>query len=277
MTDQTNGDDADLMALTASEQQKVGELRALLDDLIVSDAMARDHSDDATLWRFLVARDSNLEKAATMFRGSMEWRKTAKIDELWERKRIKKERTTGDDCFYAGVSGITLAGGALMVERLGRVDASGLAKNRRVFEELKECYMIFLERAFRQVRSTKNKTQAVVVVDASGLSKSTLYNISIIKEIAAIGPPNYPEVTCGVYIVNTPWIFAAAWKILRPLLPKDTAAKITVCGSDFLDVLREKVSDDHIPAFLGGGCTLVDDDHDDFEALLQPCPPPEPH
>jgi hypothetical protein len=47
-----------------------------------------------------------------------------------------------------------------------------------------------------------------------------------IKQIVAIGPANYPEVTCGVFGVNCPMITTMAWKLVRPLLPKDTAEKV---------------------------------------------------
>jgi len=275
MTEPPN-DAKDPMELTPTEKEEVERLRASLADLISNDPMAKDHSDDYTLWRFLVARDWDTTKADAMFRGAMEWRKKVGIDELWEAKRgiRKKAPTQGDKCYYGGLCGTSREGGAVMVERLGKVDAKGLAKNKEVFEELKQSYIIFLERAFRQVRSTGNKTRAIAIVDLEGMSRSHILNISVIKEIAAIGPPNYPEVTCGVFILRAPWVFTLAWKMVRPLLPKDTAAKVSIWGSNFLEALREKVSDESIPSYLGGSCTLVDDEHDDFDALAQPCPPP---
>ena len=49
-----------------------------------------------------------------------------------------------------------------------------------------------------------------IVVDAGGVSLSTVRHISVIKAIAKIGPANYPETTRKVYIVNAP---AGAWVV----------------------------------------------------------------
>ena len=42
------------------------------------------------------------------------------------------------------------------------------------------------------------------------------------------GPPNYPEVTCGVLIINAPRFASAAWAIVGPLLPQATRDKVSV-------------------------------------------------
>eukprot|EP00964_Phaeocystis_antarctica_P055698 scaffold32784_cov69-Phaeocystis_antarctica.AAC.6 len=42
------------------------------------------------------------------------------------------------------------------------------------------------------------------------------------------GPPNYPEVTSGVLIINAPRFASAAWAIVGPLLPQATRDKVSV-------------------------------------------------
>ena len=263
------------LLLTPAEKEAVDALRASLEDLIETDPMAKEHSDDYTLWRFWVARNKDIGRAKQMFEGTMEWRKAVGIDDLWEAKRVRGERNQADLCIYSGLSGTSKDGGCVIVERLGRVDARGLSENRPVFEDFLESYSVFLERAFRQVRSTKNKTRAVTIVDLEGLNRSHLKNLSIIKEIASIGPPNYPEVTSSVYMVRAPWIATLGWKLIKPLLPRETAAKVRILGSSgFYEDLKEAIPEENIPAFLGGKSTTVDGDlHDDFESLAQACPP----
>ena len=84
-------------------------------------------------------------------------------------------------------------------------------------------------------------------------------NIGIIKRIAAIGPPRYPETTAGVAVVNAPWVFTAVYKIISPLLPENTRAKIQILGSDFLRALGDKLEAKDIPTFLGGESWVGED------------------
>ena len=97
-------------------------------------------------------------------------------------------------------------------------------------------------------------------------------NIGVIKKIATIGPPNYPEVTEGVFIIRAPWVFAAAWKVVSPLLPAATRQKVNIVGANYREVVGSKVPAEHLPRFLGGECTLVDEQHDDFEQIALPVP-----
>ena len=45
------------------------------------------------------------------------------------------------------------------------------------------------------------------------------------------GPPNYPEVTSGVLIINAPRFASAAWAIVGPLLPQATRDKVSVLSA----------------------------------------------
>jgi hypothetical protein len=181
------------LELTEEERANVEKFRAQLADFIAEDEMAAELcSEDFTLWRFLTARQNDLKKAEEMLRGAVAWRQTCfgvGIDELWESRRVRKERTQGDSSFYGGLSGVSKAGGCVMVERMGKVDAKGLVKDNTVFQEVLQAYSVYLERCFRFVRATKNKTRAVVIVDLEGLSMSHIYNISVIKQIARYSSP----------------------------------------------------------------------------------------
>ena len=87
----------------------------------------------------------------------------------------------------------------------------------------------------------------------------------------SIGPANYPEMTCGVFIIRAPMVFTLAWKVVRPMLPAHTQSKVNILGSDFMGAVQERISDENLPPFLGGNA-VADDDHDDFDMLCQPVP-----
>ena len=93
----------------------------------------------------------------------------------------------------------------------------------------------------------------MIIVDARGLSLSTLRHISIIKTVASIGPPYYPEGTHRVLVVNAPRIFAAAWALVSPLLPTRTRNKVSILSASATPAaLDEVVAPEQLPAFLGG-------------------------
>ena len=70
--------------------------------------------------------------------------------------------------------------------------------------------------------------RSICLVDAAGCSTSTLWNINVVKAVAAIGPAYYPEMTERVYILQAPWVVAKIWAVLAPLLPTATQSKVAI-------------------------------------------------
>ena len=60
-------------------------------------------------------------------------------------------------------------------------------------------------------------------------------------------------------IVNAPRGFTAIWNVMKPWIAKETAAKVTIMGSDYRDTLLEHIDPDALPARLGGTCTCGGD------------------
>ena len=117
--------------------------------------------------------------------------------------------------FYGGYSGVARDGSPVFVERLGKADLAGVNREGEpVLELVMLAYIQYLESCFRTVRHVSAQrgalTKVLIVVDAGGVSLSTVRHISVIKAIAKIGPANYPETTRKVYIVNAP---AGAWVV----------------------------------------------------------------
>lgn len=55
-----------------------------------------------------------------------------------------------------------------------------------------------------------------------------------------------------MFIVNAPFLFAACWSLVSPLLNEVTVKKISILGSSFKKELLEYIEDDNLPDFLGG-------------------------
>ncbi len=76
---------------------------------------------------------------------------------------------------------------------------------------------------------------------------------SLIKKVISISQDNYPEQMDVCYLVNVPWVFNVLWHALQPLISSpNTANKVLVWDSNFLQALRLEVPLPQLPKILGG-------------------------
>ena len=72
-------------------------------------------------------------------------------------------------------------------------------------------------------------------------------------------------------IINAPWSFSAAWKVIKGWLDERTRSKIHIISGDPLPTLLKYIDIEQIPSFLGGRCTrTLLEDHgpwEDFEVV----------
>ncbi len=57
-----------------------------------------------------------------------------------------------------------------------------------------------------------------------------------------------------MFIVNTSWLFQAAWMIVKGFLDAKTKEKIYILGGSYKDKLQEYIAGEDLPEFLGGSC-----------------------
>lgn len=73
---------------------------------------------------------------------------------------------------------------------------------------------------------------------------------------------NYPETLGNMYIINAPFIFTAAWAIVKNFVDEKTQKKIQIVSSSYAkSTLLENIDEDQLAEFLGGKNTanLIDD------------------
>lgn len=73
---------------------------------------------------------------------------------------------------------------------------------------------------------------------------------------------NYPETLGNMYIINAPFIFTAAWAIVKNFVDEKTQKKIQIVSSSYAkSTLLENIDEDQLAEFLGGKNTanLMDD------------------
>lgn len=154
--------------------------------------------DDFTLARYIQARPEGVTEALQMLRESCEWRVERRVGHLFSELHpyapdLSSLRCrTRHLCFYSGVGGLCRDGRPYFVERLGQADLAGYVREGEpMLNLMTDCYSAHLELVFRTVRlqsaSSGKLVKAVIVVDASGVSFSTIRHISIVKLVAKIG------------------------------------------------------------------------------------------
>lgn len=263
--------DAPLGILSETELAAVKDLRSRVaaslagwreehGEAVVEESTA--HTDDFTLHRFLVSRPDSVEEALEMFSQAMQWRVDRGVGrlftELHPRADVSGARhTAARQYFYGGYGGVTRTGVPYFVERLGMADLAGMARQPRLLDLMFDAYVAHLETIFRSVRvhaaAVGQFSRCVVIIDCAGFSFSTLRHIGIIKKVSKIGPPNFPEGSSKVLVVNAPVVISAAWSVISPMLPKRTQAKVTICSSwTSQSVINELIDRTELPEFLGG-------------------------
>ena len=62
----------------------------------------------------------------------------------------------------------------------------------------------------------------------------------------------FPEVLHRLYIINAPWAFRSAWKVIQTFLHPITVEKTKILGKDYIDELQRDINLDMIPYKFGG-------------------------
>ncbi|CAN0369487.1 unnamed protein product, partial [Phaeothamnion confervicola] len=121
-----------------------------------------------------------------------------------------------------------------------------------------------------QSLDTNEEAKLLTCMDLKGVTMSDFvgdaktFMVRAAKLIAA----HYPERSYKIFVLNAPWWFNVIWKVLSPLMHPNTRAKVTVCGSRYLDQLKELVDSEKIPAAIGGN-DATPYDHSREEIVLR--------
>jgi hypothetical protein len=77
----------------------------------------------------------------------------------------------------------------------------------------------------------------------------------ILKDTTQIDQDYYPEFLGRIFVVNTPKMFTAVWKIIKKWLDPIVQEKVTILGADFREALLKEIDAANLPGWLGGTCS----------------------
>jgi hypothetical protein len=197
----------------------VKELREIMDAL---DAPLRTTFEnvhggypEATLERFLKARDGDVTKAAKMILDCLNWRVNNNIDNILAKPILPKEKFDAiRQTQLIGFCGYCKQGRPVFAIGVGNstFDQASVDKYVQSHIQINE----YRDRIILPDTSSKmgrHVGSCIKILDMTGLRLSAFSRLKTSTAIATVDDLNYPEKTDTYYIVNAPYVFSACWKV----------------------------------------------------------------
>jgi len=220
----------------------VAQLRATVQ---AQDPRAKE-VDNLTLRRFLRARDHNVDKAAAMFLKFLQWRREAVPEGFVPEEKVRRELPQDKVC----MGGVDRTGRPILVA----FPARHFSANRDL-TEFKSYVVYFFDTICASIPRGQEKFLLLVDFKSWGYS-----NCDIRAYLAAIEIMQnyYPERLGKALMINVPYLFMKAWKMLYPFIDNNTRAKfIFVNNKSLHETLRREIDETQLPEFLGGKTPLI--------------------
>ncbi|KAL3514089.1 hypothetical protein ACH5RR_026806 [Cinchona calisaya] len=208
-------DGSEISLFSDAEKKKINDVKRLIGPLSGKLAL---YCSDASIARYLRARNWNVKKATKMLKASLKWRHEYKPEEIrWE--DVANEAETGK--IYRSNYKDKL-GRTVLVMR-PRCQNSKSAKG-----QIK--YLVYcMENAI--INLPENQEQMVWLIDFHGFNLSHI-SVNVTKETAKVLQEHYPERLGIAVLYNPPKIFEPFWKMVKPFLEPKTANKVKFVYSE---------------------------------------------
>ncbi|XP_073152266.1 uncharacterized protein [Henckelia pumila] len=199
----------------AEEQHKINEIRKILGPIASKIPM---QCSDASILRFLEARNWNTKKASKMLKETLKWRLEYKPEKIkWE--DVAGEAETGK--LYR----------ADYLDNFGRtvlVMRPGFENTNSVEGQIK--YLVYcMESAILSING--GEEQMVWLIDFRRWSMGSI-SVKVTRETARILQDRYPERLGVAILYNPPKVFESFWMMVKPFLEHKTYKKVKFVYSD---------------------------------------------
>ena len=194
--------------------------------------------------RFLRARDLDLARATPMLHAHLAWRRE------WQPESITTAQLRN-----------SLPSGCWRFAGFARGGEPVLSVRTELWNpedyDMEE-YIRYLAWCLLQAEQVQGEgvSRNVVIFDVAGWKLSHVAYLSYIKELATLQANHNPERLAKAFLVNVPWIFHAAWAVIRPWLDAKTADKVVLDPT--AEQLAEWIEPANLERCFHGG------QHDDY-------------
>ena len=203
-------------------------------------------NDDDVLFRYLRAREFNIELSMKLLLSTLKWRDefgTWNVADRYENE-LRKEMDTGK--IYR--SGKDKFGRPILYLR-------NRHQNTKDPENQMRFLAYVLELATHTMDITKGVEKWVIVIDFKGQTWSNTPSLSITKQTIDILLTHFPERLGVAFFVDFPKFFQVIWSAVQPFLTETTRQKIRFVGGppeSIYPAMADVIDDDQIEKEFGG-------------------------
>ncbi|XP_061351134.1 uncharacterized protein LOC133296204 isoform X2 [Gastrolobium bilobum] len=211
--------------ISQEQQAQINEVRRLIGPL---SGKAPIYCSDASISRYLRARNWNVKKAAKMLKQTLKWREEYKPEEIrWE--DVAHEAETGK--IYRS-SYTDKHGRTVLVMRPGRQNSKSTKGQIK--------YLVYcMENAILNL--PPEQEQMVWLIDFQGFNLSNI-SVKVTRETAHVLQEHYPERLGLAILYNPPKFFEPFFTMVKPILEPKTYNKVKFGYSD--DQNTKKIMED---------------------------------
>lgn len=97
--------------------------------------------------------------------------------------------------------------------------------------------------------------QFVILFDLDGFSSDLVLSKRarhMIGSLIYVAQSQYPERLRKVYLINAPWGFSTAWKLISAMLDAKTASKVSFVSGNLVESMNEHIDEDALSIAYGG-------------------------
>ncbi|XP_064478934.1 motile sperm domain-containing protein 2-like [Ornithodoros turicata] len=190
---------------------------------------------DEYCWRFIVHNRLDLQRALRMANTALLWRADIKVHDITELSLPKVYFQLGFIYPY----NLDRYGNHVLVFSL-----KDYVRNALVLSEAKRFVVFFVERLFSQY----NTNRITLLLDCEGVESRNI-DVRLLKFLCIMFRSYYPRSLGFILLRQAPWMFVAAWKIVKGLLPIEAIERVRFVTTDELTNYIEK---EKLPRRMGG-------------------------
>lgn len=224
-TKQSGANGFEKPSLFDEQKEKINEVRRLLGELPEKSSI---YCSDASISRYLTARNWNVKKATKMLKDTLKWRLEYKPEEIrWE--EVAHEAETGK--IYRS-NYTDKYGRSILVMRPGFQNTKSTKGQIRYFVYCMENAILNLPPEHEQM---------VWLIDFRGYNLSHI-SVKVTQETAHVLQDHYPERLGLAILYNPPKFFEPFYMMVKPFLEPKTYRKVKFVYSD--DLNTKKIMED---------------------------------
>jgi hypothetical protein len=253
------------LALPKLSEVELAKLEALGERL--QDLVKVRRKEPAVLLRYLRARKWNVKAAEKYFRAAADWREAHDVDNVFNTWNLEAyEKCLAPWWLSGGMFGHGLRGEPVAFERLPKCEWPTLIESLP-WEDIVKLDIVHCMRALAALEEDSLRTDhplgdGILVQDAHGFGQKDM-NFKAARALSIIVSNRnqiIPECLNLILVVRAPKAWVYAWTMFKYLLDPGIVEKVRVVEEkNTLAELRKFISNDNIPAYLGGGRRIEGD------------------